>query len=235
MFVLPDLPGISERIEGRRVGTAVYAGGISRAAVPQPDEPPPMDPPFDVYFSADIETDGPIPGRFSMLSFGLALAGRFDGKTFVRTDPRAQTFYREVKPISPDFDPETATISGLDRDQLKISGYEPEHAMTDAAQWIEEVAGAGTPILVAFPLSFDWSFLYWYFVAFATGGSPFRHANCLDMKTAYAIRSGTPIALSGASQLPPELRSSRPHEHHALADAVEQAEIFANIIERAGK
>jgi hypothetical protein len=194
-----------------------------------------MKPPYDVYFSADVETDGPIPGRFSMLSFGLAVAGRFDGESFVRTDPRAQTFYREVKPISPDFDPEAAAVSGLDREQLKISGAAPEQAMDDAAQWIQEVAGEGTPILVAFPLSFDWSFLYWYFVAFATGGSPFRHGNCLDMKTAYAIRAGKPIALSGASRLPAELRASEPHEHHALADAVEQAEIFANIIERAGR
>ena len=27
----------------------------------------------DVYFSADIETDGPIPGPFSMLSFAIVL------------------------------------------------------------------------------------------------------------------------------------------------------------------
>lgn len=36
----------------------------------------------DVYFSADIETDGPIPGEFSMLSVAFVYAGRFDGTTF---------------------------------------------------------------------------------------------------------------------------------------------------------
>jgi hypothetical protein len=193
----------------------------------------PVQPPYDVYFSADVETDGPIPGRFSMLSFGLALAGRFDGTTFDRTDPRSQTFYRELKPITEGFDPETARVSGLDRDQLRVSGEEPADAMRDAARWVSDVAGEGTPILVAFPLSFDWSFLYWYFVAFADGASPFGHASCLDMKTAFAIRARRPIALSGASRLPDEIRASRPHEHHALADAVEQAEIFQNILERA--
>jgi len=192
-----------------------------------------MKPPFDVYISADVETDGPIPGRYSMLSFGMALAARFDGRTFERTDPRAQTFYRELKPISDERDAETARVSGLDREQLKVSGDEPREAMDEAARWVREVAGDGTPILVAYPLSFDWSFLYWYFVAFSSDGSPFRHANCLDMKTAYAIRAGKPIALSGASRLPESLRASRPHEHHALADAVEQAEIFSNIIEKA--
>ena len=33
----------------------------------------------DVYISADIEADGPIPGRYSMLAFGLAVAGTYDG------------------------------------------------------------------------------------------------------------------------------------------------------------
>jgi hypothetical protein len=35
-----------------------------------------MDTPYDIYFSADIETDGPIPGPYSMLSFGIE-PGRF--------------------------------------------------------------------------------------------------------------------------------------------------------------
>lgn len=29
----------------------------------------------DAYFSADVETDGPIPGPFSILSFALVYAG----------------------------------------------------------------------------------------------------------------------------------------------------------------
>jgi hypothetical protein len=38
----------------------------------------------DLYVSADIESDGPIPGEYSMLSFGLAVAGTFDGTAFHR-------------------------------------------------------------------------------------------------------------------------------------------------------
>jgi hypothetical protein len=51
------------------------------------------------------------------------------------------------------------------------------------------------------------------------------------MKTAFALRSGRPMAMAGASKLPAYLRSTREHRHHALEDALEQAEIFANIIE----
>lgn len=38
----------------------------------------------DLYISADVETDGPIPGPYSMLSFGLAVVGSYDGHRFER-------------------------------------------------------------------------------------------------------------------------------------------------------
>jgi 3' exoribonuclease, RNase T-like len=190
-----------------------------------------MDTPYDIYFSADIETDGPIPGPYSMLSFGIAVAGAFDGEQFLRADPSARTFYRELKPISDTYDAETAAVSGLDRQRLLIEGTDPSMAMDHAADWIHDCANGGSPVLIAFPLSFDWSWLWWYFNAFSERGSPFGFSNCYDIKTAYAVRAGRPITLSGRSKLPDRLRSSRPHEHHALADAIEQADIFANLME----
>ena len=78
--------------------------------------------PFDVYFSADVETDGPIPGPFSMLSFALVYAGRFDGVHFTRPDAFDRTFYRELKPISTSFEPEALQVNGLDRDRLCHEG-----------------------------------------------------------------------------------------------------------------
>jgi hypothetical protein len=194
-----------------------------------------MSTPYDLYFSADVETDGPIPGRFSMLAFGLVVAGRFDGETFERLDPAACRFYRELRPISDAYDPETLEVSGLDRRRLVRDGVGPDEAMTDAASWVRETAGAGTPVLVAYPLAFDWSWLYWYFEAFSRSGSPFGFSNCLDIKTAFALRAQRPIARAGRSKLPPEVQASRPHSHHALDDAMEQAEIFANVIEWKGR
>jgi hypothetical protein len=194
-----------------------------------------MPEPYDVYFSVDIETDGPIPGRFSMLSFGIAVAGSLRDGQFLRAEPAPSTFYRELRPISESFDAETLVVSGLDRDGLSRTGSEPGHAMTEAAAWVRNTAGDGTPVLVAYPLAFDWAFLYWYFVAYSESGSPFGYSNAFDVKTAFALRSGRPLALSGASQLPRRLRSTREHRHHALEDALEQAEIFANIISWDGK
>jgi hypothetical protein len=67
----------------------------------------------DVYISADIESDGPIPGRYSMLSFGLAVAATFDGRAFTPRDPAASTFGRELRPIAAEFVPAALAVSGL--------------------------------------------------------------------------------------------------------------------------
>jgi len=188
----------------------------------------------DAYFSADVETDGPIPGPYSLLSFALVYAGRFDGAHFERPASFDRTFYRELRPISDSFESEALDINGLDRDRLIREGDAPESAMTDASEWIRSLATDGQPVLVAYPLSFDWCWLYWYFVRFSKQGSPFEHSRCFDIKTAFAVKAGRPIAESGRSQLLPDLLAKRPHTHHALDDAKEQAEIFANLFEWEG-
>ena len=179
----------------------------------------------DVYFSADVEADGPIPGRYSMLAFGFAIAGRFDGNAFRRSDPTESTFYRELKPISDDFDPSALAVAGLDRNALAHRGEEPAQAMNDAASWIVDRAEGSRPVLVGYPVVFDWMFLQWYFVRFA-GESPFGFSSALDMKTMYQQRARVTLDRAGRTDLPAHLSSQREHTHHALDDAIEQAEIF---------
>lgn len=182
----------------------------------------------DIYISADIEADGPIPGPYSMLSFGLAVAGTSDGARFVATDPAESTFYAELRPISSEYDPAALGVSGLDRDRLLREGRDPAAAMDAAGSWVREVAGADlTPVFVAFPLSYDWMWMYWYFVRYAREGSPFGHSRCLDLKTTYAVKAGVPIAAASKARLPGWLVPRRPHTHHALDDAIEQAELIA--------
>ncbi len=186
--------------------------------------------PVDVYFSADVETDGPIPGPFSMLSFALVVAGTFDGERFTTPcDP--PTLYVELKPISDRYEAEALRVNGLDRSRLSLEGEAPTVAMGRAARWVRECAGTATPVLVAYPLSFDWTWLYWYFVQFSDIGSPFNHSRCFDLKTAFAVKARQPIAASGRESLPIELRPQSRHTHHALDDARAQAEIFARVFE----
>ena len=155
----------------------------------------------DAYFSADVETDGPIPGPFSMLSFALVYAGSFDGQCFERPASYENVFYRELKPISPEFQEEALRVNGLDRDRLCKEGQPPEVAMSDASRWVRDIAGDAKPVLVAYPLSFDWSWLYWYFVRFSPSDAPFGYSRCFDLKTALAVKAAIPIAQASRSRL----------------------------------
>jgi DNA polymerase III epsilon subunit-like protein len=185
----------------------------------------------DVYFSADVETDGPIPGPYSMLSFALVEVARFDGQRFERVRGDERSFYAELKPISDEFQAEALAVNGLDRERLRSAGRDPVEAMTEAASWVAAVAGGATPVLVAYPLAFDWSWLYWYFVRFSKSGSPFNHSRCFDVKTAFAVKAHRQVVTSGRDELPPELLGPRRHTHNALDDAREQADIFAKLFE----
>lgn len=188
----------------------------------------------DAYFSADVETDGPIPGPFSMLSFAIVYAGSFDGERFERPKNYERVFYQELRPISSDFQEEALRVNGLDRERLCREGHPPERVMTEACQWVKGSCGDANPVLVAYPLSFDWSWLYWYFIRFSAEGSPFGYSRCFDIKTALSVKGRIPICRAGRARLDPSLGSNRAHTHHATGDAIEQAEIFANIFEWRG-
>lgn len=188
----------------------------------------------DVYFSADVETDGPVPGPFSMLSMALVEAGRFDGEKFVPASEPAW-FDSELRPISEKFDPQALAVNGIDRDRLLREGRDPVEVMTDASEWVQQRSAGGNPVLVAYPVSFDWTWLYWYFTVYSKTGSPFKHSRCFDIKTAYAVKGHRLISESGRHSLPEHLRSKLVHTHQALDDAREQAEIFAKIFQWRGK
>jgi len=227
--LVPRAPPCSLAVVMPPPRTTQPLGSQARDAARSPDSER-----VDAYFSADVETDGPIPGPFSMLSLALVYAGRYDGRRFERPQNYDRTLYLELRPISEEFQAEALRVNKLDRDRLLTEGRDPASAMTDASAWVRSIAGGDRPILVAYPLSFDWSWLYWYFVRFSRQGSPFSHSGCFDMKTAFAVKGRLPVSASGRSGLFPSLQSSRPHTHNALDDAIEQAEIFANLFEWSG-
>jgi hypothetical protein len=191
----------------------------------------------ELYFSTDVETDGRIPGPFSMVSIGIVVAGYVD--TFgqiVRLDPDApeNRFYAELKPISEQWDPEALAVSGLTREHLLEHGEDPREAMTRLVAWINQTSArymATSTVFAAYPLGFDWLFTYWYIVNFAEQESPFGHSKHIDMKTYYAAKANQRIAQSVKGRMPKQLLSKRAHTHHALDDAAEQGELLMNLLE----
>jgi hypothetical protein len=154
---------------------------------------------------------------------------RFDAR-----DPSVDTFYAELAPTTDQWIPATLEVSGLDREALRRGGRDPREAMDEAAAWVREQAGDCRPVLVGFPLVFDWMFVYSYFVRFAKNGSPFDFSSGLDMKTMYQQKAGVVLSKAGKDDLPPSLRGSAPHSHHALGDAIEQGQIFTRLFEWKG-
>lgn len=108
----------------------------------------------------DVEADGPIPGDFSMISFGAVLV---DNKL-------DRTFYGELKPISDKFIPQALAVSGFSREKTMTFG-EPKTVMTNFRDWIKENS-KGRPIFISDNNGFDWMFVCWYFHHFI-GENPF--------------------------------------------------------------
>lgn len=184
----------------------------------------------EVYFSVDIEADGPIPGPYSMSSLGIALVARRtpDGDIQDLRDLN-QGLYLELKPISDDYVPAAAAVAGLDREKLARDGMDPVAAMAALNDWVLARSEGARSVFTAWPLSYDWMWVYWYLMNFH-GSSPFGHSSAIDMKTWFAARDDRMIRKTGKRGLPRELKSRRKHTHNALDDAWEQADILHGLL-----
>jgi 3'-5' exoribonuclease Rv2179c-like domain len=176
----------------------------------------------EIYVSTDVESDGPIPGPNSMLSFGSA-AFRADGTML-------STFSRNLDEMpGAAADPSTAAWwagqpeawAACRRDTVP-----PEDAMRDYRKWLEALPGR--PVFVAYPAGYDFMFVYWYLIRFA-GASPFSHS-ALDVKTLAMAILGTGYRDATKRNMPKRWLSNHPHTHVALDDAIGQGHLFCNML-----
>jgi hypothetical protein len=176
----------------------------------------------EVYVSTDIETDGPIPGANSMLSFASVA---YDG-----AGRELGSFAANVETL-PDAIPDARTMEwwrtqpeawAACRQDLRT----PADAMADYDRWLQSLHGR--PVFVAYPLLFDMMFVYWYQIRFV-GKSPFGHSG-IDIKTmAYAALGLRGYRDATKRSMPAEWFGKTPHSHVALDDARGQGELFFNI------
>jgi hypothetical protein len=176
----------------------------------------------ELYVAVDVEADGPIPGPYSMLSLGMAVAGRPD-----------LMFYTELRPISDDFVPAALAVSGLDRDRLLREAPAAQDAMRAAARWVNGLRQSARPVFLAAPAVYDGMFVHWYFVRF-TGASPFGPTGSgVDLRSYWMGRTGCDWADTRKHFIKRELGlAGIPHTHNAGDDATELAQIFAAVLAR---
>ena len=157
----------------------------------------------------DVEADGPIPGKYSMVCLGAVVV-----------EPSlSKTFYARTRPISDLWLPEALAVSGFARDEH--AGFEdPAAEMLRFEAWIKENS-RGRPVLASDNLSFDWQFVNWYFHTFL-GRNPFGWSGrrigdlyCGMVKDGYAEWT--------------HLRKT-PHDHHPVNDAKGNAEALLAMI-----
>jgi ribonuclease T len=174
----------------------------------------------ELYFSVDIESSGPIPGKYSMLSLGACVVG-----------DQEKLFYVELKPISSHFVPDALRIASFDLDRLQETGKAPAEAMIAFRSWVETVAGNQRAVFVGFNACYDWQFVNWYLETFA-GGNPFGFGG-IDIKSYFMGMSGESWSKTTSSQLPKKYQPDVPQTHNALDDARAQASIFLKLLGKA--
>lgn len=168
----------------------------------------------EIYVSVDVETSGPIPGEYSLLSIGAC-----------DVDNEAQTFLCELKPISRKADPEALRVTGLSLEKLEQTGLAPDDAMRRFAAWLEGLAGQEDALVfVGLNAPFDWSFVNYYFHRFY-GKNPFGFT-ALDIKAYYMGATGCSWHDTRSSSMATVLMPKGKGDHHALHDAQYQAELF---------
>ncbi len=176
----------------------------------------------EIYVSTDVETDGPIPGPHSMLSFASAA-------------------YTADKQLVDTFAANLETLPGAvgHPDTMQWWSTEPEawqtcrqdlraaeEAMPAYLAWCQALPGK--PVFVAYPAGFDFLFVYWYLIRFA-GESPFSHS-ALDVKTFAMAVLKKEYRQSTKRHMPKRWFDDLPHSHVALDDAIEQGALFCNML-----
>ena len=127
---------------------------------------------LEPYVSVDVETAGPNPSQYSLLSIGACLVSR-----------PAVTFYVELQPLTPDTVPSALAVHGLSLERLSREGLGPREAMQRLADWLAASLAGVQPVFVGFNAPFDWMFVNDYFHRFL-GHNPFGHS-ALDIKAFY--------------------------------------------------
>jgi DNA polymerase III alpha subunit (gram-positive type) len=112
------------------------------------------------YIMVDVEADGPIPGDYSMISFGAVIV-----------EPGLErTFYGRLKPISDRFIAEALAVCNVTREEC-LAFEDPTTVMEQFRDWLKTNC-KGRMLFISDNNGFDWQFINWYFHHFL-GKNPF--------------------------------------------------------------
>lgn len=155
------------------------------------------------FFVIDVESDGQIIGKHSMVCFGA-----------VKLTPALDTtFYGKTKPISKEYVPSALAVSGFSREEHETFP-DPFITMDEFAKWLEENT-VGRPILISDNNGYDASWINYYFHVYHHG-NPFG----------WSSRRIGDLICGAKHDLWYNWKHMRksPHNHHPVSDAMGNAE-----------
>jgi DNA polymerase III epsilon subunit-like protein len=116
------------------------------------------------WIMVDVETDGPCPGLFSMISVGA----------IVIEPVLERTFFAKLRPMTERFDTEALKVNGLTREQTMM--FPPAlRGVYDFAEWVGKNGGK-KPMFISDNNGFDWQFVNYYFHHYLDR-NPFGHSS----------------------------------------------------------
>lgn len=176
----------------------------------------------EIYVSTDIETDGPVPGLNSMLSFGSA--------AFLPDKTLLGTFSANLETLDgASSNPETLAWWETNPEAWEACRKDPRPpalVMPQYVSWLKDLPGA--PVFVGYPAAFDFMFITYYLYRFA-GESPFSYF-ALDIKSYAMALMKTQFQAVVKSQMPQRWFDDLPYTHVALDDAISQGALFCNML-----
>lgn len=172
----------------------------------------------EIFVSIDCESNGPVPGLYSMLSIG-AVAFNSQGEEIAE-------FSVNLEPL-PDAQehPETMNFWKSQPEAWAVVNQNKVRPILATKQfdvWLRKLPGPIT--VICWPTSFDFPFVHYYLVRF-TGESYIGHT-ALDIKSLAAAVVGKYSRTVGKKDLLAEHKPKTKHTHVAVEDAREQGEIF---------
>lgn len=176
----------------------------------------------ETFFSIDIETDGPVPLKNSILSIAIVA---FDGSgtevdSWEVNLKSVEGGVRDSKTMTEFWDKNPEAWAYCNSDQEEVAP-----SMERMIKWVNQTGGDTKKVAVCFPSGFDFTWIYVYLMKFCEF-SPFSFSS-VDMKTYVSAVLKKPYRSCGKNNWPARWFDKRLlHTHKAVDDAREQGLSF---------
>lgn len=189
----------------------------------------------EIYISTDVETNGPIPGEYSMLSLGSVALGE-NGKILGK-------FYKKlIKLPSAKKHKQTMDWWKENKEAYKeatSNAKDPKKVMNDYIKWLKKIKSKNKSdiFFLGWPANYDFMFVFWYIIKFV---EEYKQKSALDVPFGFHaidIRSyamghlKTEYNKTRSKYLPKKwFPKKEKHTHKAIDDALYQGLVFTNML-----